>query len=256
MHNLYNYFEKLAKDNKLVQSYLIGNTKYDIIFDELNLVIDNFIFNNSSASNIDIKVLKADDGIISKEDIKSIIENVNKTSQFNGKKVYIIDECELLNDFSCNSLLKTLEEPQEGVYAFLITKNMEYVKKTIASRCQKIFISNNIEELEEDKYLKIADDLYNSLENNNLNTIIDKYYFYNEISDKKELLKILNIILKKYDKILNDNSLKKEKFEIVGKKILIINDIISMLEYSLNKNLCIDRLIIEIWRCNDENSRN
>ena len=32
------YFKKLKSENKLVQSYLIGNTKYDLIREELDKI--------------------------------------------------------------------------------------------------------------------------------------------------------------------------------------------------------------------------
>ena len=152
MSKLYNYFEKLHKENKIVQAYLIGNTKYDEISNEMQEIINNFFFSDESNTiNVDIQVVRSEKGTISKDSIKNIIENVTKTSQFNNKKIYIIDEAELLNDYSYNAILKTLEEPQSNVYAFLITKNMESVKPTISSRCQKIFISNSDNyEIEED----------------------------------------------------------------------------------------------------------
>ena len=256
MSRLYDYFEKLGKENKLVQAYLIGNTKYENISEELNKILNDFVFNNNSISNIDIKVLKPENGNISKEKIKEVIEYVSKTSQFNNNKVYIIDECELLNDYSYNAILKTLEEPQTNVYAFLITKNMEAVKETISSRCQKIFLSNDIENYEDTERIEIANELFELLENKNEKIIYENYDIYNKIQDRNELLSILNIILNKYDKMLNEKLNIDKEIDLIGKKIIIIDDIINKMDYNLNKNLCIDRLIVEMWRCNNENSRN
>ena len=255
MHKLYNYFKKLDKENKIVQSYLIGNTKYDIIAEELDKVLNDFIFDKNSNSNIDIQVLKAENGCISKDSIKEIIEYVSKTSQFNGNKVYIIDECELLNDYSYNAILKTLEEPQPNVYAFLITKNIDSVKETISSRCQKIFLYNTIEKIANEEYIDVANELYNILEDNSLDILQKKYNLYSKIQDRNELLEILNCLINIYDKKINEMKEEKEIKRNI-KKMLIIDDIISMLDYNLNKNLCIDRIMIEIWRCNNENGWN
>ena len=44
--------------------------------------------------------------------------------------------------------------------------------------------------------------------------------------------------------IVNNNSIDK-----IAKKILVINDNINNVNYNLNKNLSIDRFLIEMWRC-------
>ena len=257
MTKLSEYFKKLKGENKLVQSYLIGNTKYDLIREELDEIFKTYFFNKSENSNIYIQILKNEDLKISKNEIKELLENVSKTSQFNSLKVYIIDECELLNDFSYNAILKTLEEPPKNVYAFLITKNLDAVKSTIISRCQKIFIGN-FDENVENEYNDLTLNMIEELEKNDVKFISENYSFYNKINDKNELLLILRIMLKKYNNILNDEINRDNNINIakICKKILIINDIISMLDYNLNKNLCLDRLIIEFWRCNNETSRN
>ena len=42
--------------------------------------------------------------------------------------------------------------------------------------------------------------------------------------------------------------------EEISKKIIVLNDNISILKYPINKNLMIDRFFIEMWRCKNENS--
>ena len=257
MSKLFEYFKKINNEKKLVQSYIIGNTKYDLIKEELNQVFESFFFNGENAYNIDIQILKNDEEKISKNEISDLLENIYKTSQFNNKKIYVIDECEKLNDSTYNALLKTLEEPPNGVYAFLITKNIDAVKSTIVSRCQKIFISNISEDINSE-YYEIADEMISELEKNELSFIFKDYIFYNKIKDKNELYLILKIILNKYNQNLSISIDKDDNSHInkLCKKILIINDIISMLDYNLNKNLCLDRLVIEMWRCNNETSWN
>lgn len=50
----------------------------------------------------------------------------------------IIEDAHLMNDQSQNALLKSLEEPPEGIYFFLITNNREKLLPTIQSRCWNI----------------------------------------------------------------------------------------------------------------------
>ena len=265
MSKLYNYFENLSKENRFVQSFLIGNTTYKETENELKKIIENFIFKykiEEINQNPDIYILDNIDSNISKDDIKNLIKNISTTSQFNSNKIYIIDECEKLNDFAYNAILKTLEEPQEGVYAFLISRNIDSVKPTIASRCQKIFISSNSNQLYENKYDDIANEIIDNIEKYGIQTIYKKNDIYKKIDSRNDLLDIIKLIQKKYfdklNELINNKNLSNDKNEIINlsKKILVTNNNINRLQYYLNKNISIDRFIIDIWRCNNENSSN
>ncbi len=263
MGKIFDYFEKISKEDKLTQSFIIGNTEYDEIKEELNEVLKTFFFKNceNMDENPDLYVLKPENGIVSKDDIKNLLNEISTTSQFNSTKVYIIDKCEKLNDFAYNAILKTLEEPQNNIYAILITTNIDSVKPTILSRCQKIFISSSIkDETIDEKYIQTAEELIKNIEEENIKTIALKNEIYNTIEDRNYLQNVLKYILNRYHKslenIVNDNIdkndiiIKNNSIVTISKKILIINSNINRLEYNLNKNLSIDRFIIEMWRCN------
>ena len=261
MNNLYEYFENVFNENKLVQSYLIGNTKFDNIKESLYDVMNKFFFKNNGnlEENPDLYVLKTDDGIVSKDDIKTLIKNINTTSQFNNVKIYVIDECEKLNDFAYNAILKTLEEPNPNVYAFLITRNIDSVKPTISSRCQKIFISSEVSEnYFSDDIISIADEFIRIIEKESIKIISSHPEIYSKIADRDCFKNILMYMQNKYIKKLNEdiikNDLNDNNIELFSKKILVINNNINLLDNYLNKNLSIDRFIIEMWRCNNENS--
>ena len=51
-------------------------------------------------------------------------------------RVIIFDGAELLSEEAANSLLKTLEEPPQGVYLLLLTPKPEALLPTVVSRCQ------------------------------------------------------------------------------------------------------------------------
>lgn len=58
---------------------------------------------------------------------------------YEGKhRVFIIDGAEYLNEESANCLLKTLEEPPQGVFIVLVTANDAALLPTIVSRCQRV----------------------------------------------------------------------------------------------------------------------
>jgi DNA polymerase-3 subunit delta' len=206
----------------------------------------------------DLYILENDEESVGKDDIKELIKKISTTSQFNSKKVYIINNCEKLNDTCNNAILKTLEEPQEGIYAILITNNIDSVIPTISSRCQKIFISTSSEESIDESYYGIADEIIKNIESNGIKTIAKMPEIYSIIKDRNELKKIYKTIFKRYSDSLNslvndkkeDNIiLKNNDIVKISKKLLIINENINRLNSYLNKNLSIDRLIIDMWRC-------
>ena len=74
-----------------------------------------------------------------KKDSISYIRNQFSKSALEGKaKVYILDNIENSTIDAMNSLLKILEEPEDGVYAIFTCQNLARVLPTIQSRCQII----------------------------------------------------------------------------------------------------------------------
>ena len=260
MNSLYDYFNCINDKNKISHSYLIGNVNFDTVKNDLYKIFSDFIFKNntSSENNPDVYIIRPVNGIVPKDDIKDLISEISTTSQFNNNKIYVIDGAEKLNDFSYNAILKTLEEPKDNIYAFLLTNNIDSIKPTISSRCQKIFISSEIVIDEfEDNIKEIGDKLIELIEKYNINTIGVEPKIYTLIDSRETLSNVLNYMLKKYFDMLKDliynSDGKKEEINILSNKIIVIDKNINNLKNYLNKNLVIDRLIIELWRCNNEN---
>lgn len=264
--NIVEYFEKLNEEDKLSQAFLIGNVLFDDVQNEINEVLKKYIFNNSIDNlkdNPDVYILKQDEVNITKDVIKDLLNKLSTTSQFNNKKVYIIDKTEYLSDTVFNAILKTLEEPKEGIYAILISNNIDAVKPTIVSRCQKIFLTSSMDKLELNEEIEeITNDLINSIEENGPKTIAKNYKMYNIISDRDKFIKVLKTMMDEYHKVLksiieekNDDYLNKKILDNnnltnILNKMLIIDNTINLMQNYLNKNLSIDRFIIEMWRCN------
>ena len=264
--NIVEYFGKLNEEDKLTQAFLIGNVLFDDIQSEINEVLQKYIFNNNIDNlkdNPDVYILKQDEVNITKDVIKDLLNKLSTTSQFNNKKVYIIDKTEYLSDTVFNAILKTLEEPKEGIYAILISNNIDAVKPTIVSRCQKIFLSSSTDKLElTEEIEEISNDLINSIEENGPKTIAKNYKMYNIISDRDKFIKVLKTMMNEYHKVLksiieekNEDYLNKKILEnnnlsSILNKMLIIDNTINLMQNYLNKNLSIDRFIIEMWRCN------
>lgn len=71
------------------------------------------------------------------EDIRSIIDEVVYAPSIGKRKVYIIDEVQMMTNNAFNALLKTLEEPPEYVVFILATTEAQKIPATILSRCQR-----------------------------------------------------------------------------------------------------------------------
>jgi len=69
-------------------------------------------------------------------EVRDLIDNVQYATSSCRFKVYIIDEVHMLSKSAFNALLKTLEEPPEGVVFIFATTEAEKIPDTILSRCQ------------------------------------------------------------------------------------------------------------------------
>ncbi|NOY22028.1 MAG: DNA polymerase III subunit, partial [Acidobacteria bacterium] len=89
-------------------------------------------------AHVDITIIEAEKDEILAEQADGILDAM-RFAPFEGKaRVFIIDNAHQLNPTSGNMLLKTLEEPPEGNYFFLITSKPDSLLPTIRSRCQEV----------------------------------------------------------------------------------------------------------------------
>ncbi len=87
------------------------------------------------------------------KDLRNFLNKKPLKSKFN---LVIIEDVETLNESASNALLKTIEEPINGIL-ILISSRPEQLLETIISRCQKInFNPINTKELE-NKLIKVKD---------------------------------------------------------------------------------------------------
>lgn len=126
--------------NKLSHSYIVygedGIGKKTFV----NYFIKEIL--NYNLNNPDIIKIIPEDNKITVDMVRSkIIDNILYTPMYCDKKIYIIQDAELMNEQSMNVLLKSLEEPPEYVMFFIITSNMSKLLETVKSRCQLIKIN-------------------------------------------------------------------------------------------------------------------
>ncbi len=259
-------FKSQSENDKIGHAYLIANTNLENISEELSNVLSDYIFGTKIElnNNQDIFILEPENEIIKKNQIYELKFFLNKTSQISGKKVYIINHTELLNSYSSNSLLKILEEPENNIFAFLITSNIDAVIKTIKSRCQILFLAsedNETNELENVDLYQQALDIISLIEENASSFFPYSYQLVSVKNDKKYMRVLLDNMLKIYEQCLlnnlsiSTNCLKNEKFikissmmnnDDIIKKIVIINKFLNYLNFNLNNSLFIDKLLLEL----------
>ena len=71
------------------------------------------------------------------DDMRAVIDASRMTAFVARYKIYIVDEVHMLSKNAFNALLKTLEEPAEGVKFVLATTEVNKVPVTVLSRCQR-----------------------------------------------------------------------------------------------------------------------
>ena len=89
---------------------------------------------NSGSSNLE-KTIKGGSEIIKIAQIRNIKTFLGQKSINSEKKIVLIIDAHLLNEAASNCLLKTLEEPSNGIF-ILLTSKLKHLLETIISRCQ------------------------------------------------------------------------------------------------------------------------
>jgi DNA polymerase-3 subunit delta' len=93
-----------------------------------------------SGSYPDFKYIKPEDGesTIKILPVRQLIKSLSLSRQYDKQRLIMISPVDEMLYQASNSLLKTLEEPNEGTTLILITHDLAKVPATIRSRCQLI----------------------------------------------------------------------------------------------------------------------
>ena len=128
--------EIIRKNNSDEETYSkIKNNNYpDYLNIEPTYISKGNIINQSELNKEKNQTTKA---LIRIEQIRNIKVFLSKKPIRSTKKFVMIENAHLLNESSSNCLLKTLEEPTNGVF-ILLTSRLNLLLDTILSRCQII----------------------------------------------------------------------------------------------------------------------
>ena len=215
-------------------NYILSK-KEDFPYDIDNLKINeknrsfNLIKNNSSPNFYFINV-KKDKKFIEINQIRELINFCNKSSFNDLPRFILIDNIEMMNLNSSNSLLKILEEPNHNIN-FILINNSKKILPTIRSRCLDFKIS-----LSHDKHLKIFSSITKKDLNHLINEDLISHYF--TIGD---LINLYDFSIKHNIDLLHTN-LKYFLLEIIDnnyfkKEVSISNLIFVFIQMYFLKNI-------------------
>ena len=104
------------------------------------------IFENSP----DFDFITDVDGVIKVGDIRNLIENIILKPVKSNRRVFIINNADMMNEAAQNALLKILEEPPSYATIILVLSNKEKILRTIKSRCTEVnFLPLTLDEIKE-----------------------------------------------------------------------------------------------------------
>ncbi|MCI9629641.1 hypothetical protein [Thomasclavelia cocleata] len=171
----YNLINNEFSQEKIPHAFLLvgNNTEKPLNFLAMSLICDETLacMKCNDCRKVlenkygDILKFNGKDISIKKGDIE-LIQNTFKKSSLEGKaKIYIIENIEYSTKEAMNTLLKMLEEPEDGIYALFTAQNINRVLPTILSRCQIIDIKPDSKEIivKQLKNENIPDDAANIL---------------------------------------------------------------------------------------------
>jgi DNA polymerase III subunit delta' len=121
-----------SRSSQLIDSQ--SHPDLHIIRKELALFSSDPQVRTRKLMNIPIDVIR--EWMIGGKDQSTTQAPVYRTAAMGRAKVFIIDEAELLDQYSQNAILKTLEEPPRQTYIILVTSRPDSLLPTIRSRCQ------------------------------------------------------------------------------------------------------------------------
>ncbi len=231
---------KQSSPSEKVEERITNNNHPDLLIIEP----DSLLTTKSSGSFDLEKTIKSGSEIIKIAQIRNIKTFLSQKSINSGKKIVLIIDAHLLNEAASNCLLKTLEEPSNGIF-ILLTSKLNLLLDTIISRCQIVrfrsFSSKQIKsilkeyldtsKLKINKQLKF-EDLINSA-NGSPNQLFKNIEIWNNFSD--EIISKLHSPIKNSLEILEISKSISEKLEII-EQICLVN-IIQTIWWGKTKNI-------------------
>ena len=231
---------KQSSPSENIEEKITNNNHPDFLIIEP----DSFLGTKNSISSNFEKTIKSGSEIIKIAQIRNIKTFLGQKSINSEKKIVLIIDSHLLNEAASNCLLKTLEEPSNGIF-ILLTSKLNLLLDTIISRCQIIRfrslsseqIKSTFEDSLETSKLKINtklkfEDLINSA-NGSPNKLLKNIEIWSDCSNN--IISKLDSPIKNSLEILEISKLISEKLEI-DQQIFLVN-LIQTIWWRKTKNI-------------------
>ncbi len=231
---------KQSSPSENVEERITNNNHPDFL-----IIEPDSLLATKSSGNFDLeKTIKSGSEIIKIAQIRNIKTFLSQKSINSEKKIVLIIDAHLLNEAASNCLLKTLEEPSNGIF-ILLTSKLNLLLDTIISRCQIVRfrsfsskqIKSTLKEYLDTYKLKINtklkfEDLINSA-NGSPNQLLKNIEIWNDFSD--EIISKLDSPIQNTLEILEISKSISEKLEI-SQQICLVN-LIQIIWWRQTKNI-------------------
>lgn len=224
-----------------------------------------------SNNHPDFMCLEPDGNSMKIEQIRFLQKKIQERPIISDKKVYLINNADLMTSEAQNCLLKTLEEPPEFATIILIGSNENAFLSTIKSRCMIL----HFQPIENDKLKQYIETNYGitNITQNRLTmfqgsigkaiSLKDKQAEYENIENmienlkQKDLIDILKLAeplykakeeifeILEYINILLLNQAKEDY--LYTNCIYIVENTKKRLKQNANYDMCIDNLVFNMW---------
>lgn len=281
----YNLFVKDIENNCVTHAYLVDENNYCDSFKFImsfvkTLLCENKSFDNSNCNECsickriddgnytEVKIISADGMYIKKQQIIDLQQEFSRSAVEGKKRIYIIKDCEKMRPEAANSMLKFLEEPEDGIIAILTTNNINNVLSTIISRCKVVkLINTSNEEVFVDEVLEnLAIDFVSGIETRGIDMILDvKDMWFSKITskDRDKMIIVFDVMIDiyydimkiivgnkniKYIKWMNKiNELAKlNRLEAILEKIKVLMESKDSIKFNVNSSLLVDSVVVSI----------
>jgi len=231
---------KQSSPSENVEERISNNNQPDFL-----IIEPNSLLATKSSGSFDLeKTVKSGSEIIKIAQIRNIKTFLSQKSINSEKKIVLIIDAHLLNEAASNCLLKTLEEPSNGIF-ILLTSQLNLLLETIISRCQIVrfrsFSSKQIKSILKE-YLDSSklnintnlkfEDLINS-SNRSPNQLFKNIEILNDFSD--DIINKLDSPIKNSLEILEISKSISEKLDIF-QQICLVN-LIQTIWWRKTKNI-------------------
>lgn len=257
---------KSIENDSISHAYLflgqegIGKFKLACEFAKKILGTDNL------KNNPDFKIIRKREDkkdIVVEQIRKELIDDVYIVPATGYRKVYIIDDAQLLNTAAQNTLLKTLEEPPKYIIIILIASNLSAFLTTILSRVNQIpfegipkdilknYLLNEYNVTLDEKILEYVDGSIGKAINIINNDLTKKYKTIDELYTYVENKDIIDTL--KYSSNINfndDDSLDYLEFILYKRNkyncIKIVENAKNRLKFNGNYDIIIDSMLLRL----------